>query len=193
MDHRLASYQRQRFFIFFVRKPDSVIQWMVIFSKFAKLAIDPYSPDIGLCFRYYILELYTYRGLPKKEPPPPIKDDIPWSLPSYVMKKLIKLVFFYTLLPLGACFNKNGDSKSQIRKLHIPHKYLSKNLQLHNSHQSVFPVQVFRNPRAVHLFTSMQSKGKTLIAQIIWQDLRISGWKPPSWIWIKNSLNGRIF
>ena len=35
------------------------------------------------------------------------------------MKKLIKLVFFYTLLPLGTFLNKNGDSKSQIGSFHV--------------------------------------------------------------------------
>ena len=48
-----------------------------------------------------------------------IKEEIPWSLPSYVIKKLIKLVFLYTLLPLGTFLTKNGDSKSQIRSFHV--------------------------------------------------------------------------
>ena len=36
------------------------------------------------------------------------------SLPSYVMKELIKIVFFYTLVPLDTFLNKYGDCKSQI-------------------------------------------------------------------------------
>ena len=70
---------------------------------------------LNACY-YHIKDTYT-GGEQKKEPP--IKDDIPWSLPLYVMKELIKIVYFNTLVRLDTCFNKNGDSKSQIRKLHV--------------------------------------------------------------------------
>ena len=44
-----------------------------------------------------------------------------WFLSSYV---LIKLVFFYTLVQLDTFLNKNGDSKSQIGKLHAFREFL---------------------------------------------------------------------
>ena len=85
-----------------------VVLWQSVFQKNVRAPVK--------------LPFYLQGVSKKKEPPPPIKDDIPWSLPSYVVKESVKIVYFYTFTAacqLDTCFNKNGDSKSQIRKLHV--------------------------------------------------------------------------
>ena len=54
---------------------------------------------------------------PKKEKKAaPHKDDIHWFFFNVCDESLIKLVFFYPLVQLLTCLNKNGYSKSQITK-----------------------------------------------------------------------------